>query len=820
MDISVKEITKKYVSTSKEEALDDNEEMQPCEEEMQPCEEENKEEEDVVNTQKTESNETIDKIREKKIDDIEELIDSVVKENLRHQDSNDVTESKKPVRNIISEEPLVFTIDNYLTDEECEHFIKISEKHMQRAYVSDNNKGMISAGRTGSNHWVDHHRDDITKRVGERIANEIGHPLEHSEKYQVIHYGPTQEYRRHYDSWEHDYSEKALRCMKWGGARLVTALCYLNTVEEGGGTDFPRLNTSVKAIKGRMVCFENTHRGTHNKHPLAEHAGMPVIKGEKYAFNLWFRECPHTKLYKEHNPEYYKTGEPIIRKRIEAQLKRQNSGWDKGADKSKDYPLIVNYSLKDTISQDAEYINKPIYNLRKIENFIDGTMHEKLMSCMNFTKKNQRDSCWIKKTMVPELTQKLEDLMGIPSDFFENFNAIQYGPNENHRAFHDAYDLTSDAGKRWCETTGQRIYTIVLFLSKNFDYNMTVLQQKYSSTQNDILIYKNTENRSNQRNDAYRHSITNNNDEAGIIVNIYIREKTRSKQSIFGNTKVVTMLENKKREKVKVEEKNPVYKDGKNINLEIMEKEDYIETYEKLFTDLKAKKFSRSWSNKSLTFTHKLSMNIFTEFLQKLDMEKSKYENRSLINPELMEKTYECDEYHPLALNNILRPGVIDIFKDLYRKAIDNKVFPLGDRQAQRYKAHNEAVARVLHYEIHPLIEKITEESVYPTYTYTSFYVKGADLPPHTDRPECTYTVSFIVDKPEGSNWNIYVDLKNQVKKNIGRCEPISGKDECVPVDCDANGLMIFCGEDHCHFREKLEYDYYNILLLHYRRVD
>ena len=125
--------------------------------------------------------------------------------------------------------------------------------------------------------------------------------------------------------------------------------------------------------------------------------------------------------------------------------------------------------------------------------------------------------------------------MGIPSDFFENLNAIQYGPKETHRAFHDAYDLTSDAGKRWCETTGQRIYTIVLFLSKNFDYNMTVLQQKYSSTQNDVLIYKNTEMRSNQRNDAYRHSITNNNDEAGIIVNIYVREKLET-NNLFSAT--------------------------------------------------------------------------------------------------------------------------------------------------------------------------------------------------------------------------------------------------------------------------------------------
>ena len=164
--------------------------------------------------------------------------------------------------------------------------------------------------------------------------------------------------------------------------------------------------------------------------------------------------------------------------------------------------------------------------------------------------------------------------------------------------------------------------------------------------------------------------------------------------------------------------------------------------------------------------------------------------------------------------------GVIDIFKDLYQTAIKNDIFPLGDKQSQRYKSHNESVARVLHYEILPIIEKITGEKVYPTYTYTSFYVQGADLPSHTDRKECQYTVSFIIDKPVGSTWNIYVDMKNQARKNLGRCSPISEKKDCVPVDCDANGLMIFCGEDHCHFREKLEHDYYNILLLHYRRID
>ena len=34
----------------------------------------------------------------------------------------------------------------------------------------------------------------------------------------------------------HDGSEKTLRCMKYGGARIKTALVYLNDVEEGGST--------------------------------------------------------------------------------------------------------------------------------------------------------------------------------------------------------------------------------------------------------------------------------------------------------------------------------------------------------------------------------------------------------------------------------------------------------------------------------------------------------------------------------------------------------------------------------------------------------
>ena len=128
-------------------------------------------------------------------------------------------------------------------------------------------------------------------------------------------------------------------------------------------------------------------------------------------------------------------------------------------------------------------------------------------------------------------------------------------------------------------------------------------------------------------------------------------------------------------------------------------------------------------------------------------------------------------------------------------------------------------MSRFLHYELLPLIEKITNKKLKPTYTYLSAYVKDADLPAHTDRPDCEYTVSFVVDKPENSYWNIYVHRTKQPIKHKGRYDFTPPLEECEAVDCCSGGLMMFQGTDHIHFREKLDFDYYNILLLHYCSV-
>ena len=116
-----------------------------------------------------------------------------------------------------------------------------------------------------------------------------------------------------------------------------------------------------------------------------------------------------------------------------------------------------------------------------------------------------------------------------------------------------------------------------------------------------------------------------------------------------------------------------------------------------------------------------------------------------------------------------------------------------------------------------------------PTYIYVSCYTKNqekddetrkTDLPPHTDRPDCEYTISYIIDKPDGSNWPIYVDKTKQPVKNKGRYWFYPPKENCIAVDGKANSLMMFNGTDHIHYREEMPCDFYYIVLLHFRSVE
>ena len=191
----------------------------------------------------------------------------------------------------LCEEPVLYVMEDFATAAEMDAVRIAAEAGLQRARVSLGDGGNESTGRTGRNCWVALDENKLISGLSGRIADLVGIPLANAESLQVIHYDATQQYAPHFDAWKHD-SEAGQRCMKRGGQRLVTGLLYLNTVAAGGGTVFPKLDLTLEPRAGRLVIFNNCHAGSNERHPHSLHGGMPVLSGEKWACNFWFRERP------------------------------------------------------------------------------------------------------------------------------------------------------------------------------------------------------------------------------------------------------------------------------------------------------------------------------------------------------------------------------------------------------------------------------------------------------------------------------------------------------------------------------------------------
>lgn len=678
-----------------------------------------------------------------------------------------VTESTLNSKIIHYKDPEVYTISNFLTNEECRHFINVSKDKLQRAMVSDSSKGIFSPGRTGSNCWINHNHDNIIKQISNKIAKEVGIPIENAEAFQVVYYDVNQEYRQHFDSFDHNYSEKTLRCLQYGGQRMATALCYLNDVEEGGGTRLTKADVEIKAEKCKLLVFWNVLRNTNIKHPLSEHAGMPVIKGEKYAFNLWFRECPRTMLYREFNPDYYKNN--------------PNNNINNPT-------LVENNMLNNVSNVEVIDLNNGIY---KLEKFITDTEINYIKYKCIFDTARSISSCWIKKHEMTGLISRFEKLCKIDKNGFENINVVKYSAKYIHRNHFDAYDPNTDKGKQCIGSIGQRTWTITGILSSKIEYTFSSLNINTTINVGDIIFYKNTLNDNRTRNPNLIKSIINNTDKDSILIHVYIRENASNKPQF-------TSVTNENRVKINTE--------------------NYIETYNEVLELFNSNQVNQGWHvYKSFKIiTNGPPMDFLKMYVRRLIKEREEHSG-NVLDIRNLTTAYNFDEYTPVIVNNVLNETTIRVFKEYYNECIKCKYFVLGDNQSNRYKSNNEAFSRFLHYELLPLIERIVGKRIQPTYTYLSAYVKGADLPAHTDRPDCEYTVSFVVDKPENVRWPIYFHKTKQSIKGKGRYNFTPPKDECIECDCEANGLMIFNGRDHIHYREKLEYDYYNILLLHYK---
>ncbi|XP_051552834.1 prolyl 4-hydroxylase subunit alpha-1-like [Myxocyprinus asiaticus] len=170
-------------------------------------------------------------------------------------------------------EPRIIRIHDILSDKETEILKNISRPYLTRSRVG---QGTVSKIRVSQSVGL-MEEDPVVARVSQRIADITGLSIKTAEPLQVQNYGIGGRYEPHYDASD-DEDE-----------RIATFLIYMSDVEIGGATVFPKIGVKVKPEKGSAVFWYNLlQNGSLDL--KTQHAGCPVLVGNKWVANKWIHE--------------------------------------------------------------------------------------------------------------------------------------------------------------------------------------------------------------------------------------------------------------------------------------------------------------------------------------------------------------------------------------------------------------------------------------------------------------------------------------------------------------------------------------------------
>jgi prolyl 4-hydroxylase len=180
----------------------------------------------------------------------------------------------------------LFTLDDFLSDAECDAIVAITNRQLRPSTVTvENGDKYYRTSRTCDLSLLN---TPEVVALDLKIAKTLGIRPEYSEGIQAQRYDVGQEFKKHTDYFEPRTDEYA-RFAAARGNRTWTFMVYLNDGMEGGGTRFFAIDRTFQPKKGQAVIWNNLHRdGSPNPDTL--HSGEPVTSGHKIIITKWFRE--------------------------------------------------------------------------------------------------------------------------------------------------------------------------------------------------------------------------------------------------------------------------------------------------------------------------------------------------------------------------------------------------------------------------------------------------------------------------------------------------------------------------------------------------
>lgn len=212
-----------------------------------------------------------------------------------HPDCDVLAQMGKAVRSRLARQPRarcfkddrieLYAIEGFVGASACQRMMDLIDQSAEPSCLLQDKPNFIDY-RTSSSSDLDQ-ADSCVRNLESRLCQLTGITASCSEAVQGQRYRCGEYFHEHCDWFDtaSDYWSLESRC---GGQRSWTAMLYLNTVEQGGTTDFTRVALRIKPRAGVLLLWNNAlPDGSPN--PYTMHAARPVLEGNKYVVTKWFR---------------------------------------------------------------------------------------------------------------------------------------------------------------------------------------------------------------------------------------------------------------------------------------------------------------------------------------------------------------------------------------------------------------------------------------------------------------------------------------------------------------------------------------------------
>jgi len=208
----------------------------------------------------------------------------------------------------------IWTVDNFITDAECDILHKHGKPLLRRATVAaEDGSSVVSENRKANQAAYNlHHQNPATdplwplfQRVLKMANDHAGYDLKPpgQEGFTIIQYNKEDQYTPHCDgSCDNSHHVST--------GRVATAVLYCQAAERGGATTFTKSDIFVVPKRGQATFFSYKGPDGRMDDGYTEHSGCPVLEGEKWITTVWMRDgVSEEKPWTQYDPSGIKTME-------------------------------------------------------------------------------------------------------------------------------------------------------------------------------------------------------------------------------------------------------------------------------------------------------------------------------------------------------------------------------------------------------------------------------------------------------------------------------------------------------------------------------